>query len=125
MSCASIPSTASSSCTASLLRDGGRDRVGGRNFRELVRELETDFPADKIHEALTRLLDRGYVLAASRSSAGAAAAYWASLGLSPQAVQDNFQACRVCIQSIDVQGAKELAAALRGLAFASCSARPI
>src|ERR1700746_3264095 len=28
---------------------------GGKSFRELVRELEPDFPSDKIHEALTRL----------------------------------------------------------------------
>ena len=53
-------------------------------FGELVRALEPDFPSDKIHEALTRLLDRRYILPASRSSAGAAAAYWASLGLSPR-----------------------------------------
>ena len=33
---------------------------GGRSFRELVRELEQDFPSDKIHEALKRLVDRRY-----------------------------------------------------------------
>ena len=88
---------------------------GGWTCGELVRALEPHFPTDKIHEALTRLLDRGYLLPASRSSAGAVAAYWASLGLSPQAVQKSLQACRVRIQSIDVQGAKELAAALSRL----------
>ena len=31
---------------------------GGRTVRELVRELERDFPSDKIHEALKRLFDR-------------------------------------------------------------------
>src|SRR3954462_6754614 len=50
---------------------------GGKNFRELVLELEKDFPSDKFLEALTRLVFRRYVLPASRSSAGAAAAYWA------------------------------------------------
>src|SRR5271157_122482 len=54
---------------------------GGRSFRELVRELEQKFPSDKIHEALKRLVDRRYVLSASRSSNGPAAAFWASLGL--------------------------------------------
>ena len=54
---------------------------GGKSFRELVRELEQDFPSDKIHEALKRLVDRRYVIPTSRSSNGAAAAYWASLGL--------------------------------------------
>ena len=88
---------------------------GGWTCGELVRALKPHFPTDKIHEALTRLLDRGYLLPASRSSAGAVAAYWASLGLSPQAVHQNLQACRVRIQSIDVQGAKELAAALSRL----------
>ena len=73
------------------------------------------FQPDKIREALTRLLDRRYVLPASRSSTGAVAAYWASLGLSPQTVQKSLQTCRVRIQSIDVQGAKELAAALSRL----------
>ena len=88
---------------------------GGRSFRELVRELEKDFPSDKIHEALKRLVDRRYVLPASRSSAGAVAAYWASLGLSPETAARNLQKCRVRIQSIDVQGATELGAALTGL----------
>src|SRR5262245_39676173 len=49
---------------------------GGKSFRDLVRELERHFPSDKIHEALERLIDRGHLLPASRSSAGAVAAYW-------------------------------------------------
>src|SRR6202790_3198696 len=88
---------------------------GGRSFRELVRELEQDFPSDKIHEALNRLVDRRYVLPASRSSNGAVDAYWASLGLLPEAAEKTLQKCRVRIQSIDVQGATELGAALSGL----------
>src|SRR5712672_3105319 len=35
---------------------------GGKSYRELVRELERDFPSDKILEALQRLVDRRYVL---------------------------------------------------------------
>ena len=85
---------------------------GRRSIGALVRALEPHFPTDKIHEALTRLLDRGYLLAASRASTGTTAAYWASLGMSPQAVHDLLQKCRVRIESIDVQGAKELGAAL-------------
>ena len=88
---------------------------GGRSFRELVRELERHFPSDKIHEALKRLLDRGHVLPASRFSAGAVAAYWASLGLPPETAERNLQKCRVRIQAIDVQGATELGAALSEL----------
>jgi len=88
---------------------------GGKSVRELVHELGQDFPTDKIHEALKRLFDRRYILPASRSSAGAVAAYWASLGLSPETAERNLQRCRVRIQAIDVQGATELAVALRGL----------
>src|SRR6266511_3942070 len=88
---------------------------GGRSFRDLVRALERRFPTDAIHEALRRLVDRRYVLPASRSSAGAVAAYWASLGMSPEAAQKNLRACRVRIQSIDVEGAKEFGVALSKL----------
>src|SRR5712691_11463225 len=85
---------------------------GGRSFGEIVRALERDFPSDKIREALKRLLDRRYILSASRSSAGAVAAYWASLGLPLETVERNLQNCRVRIESIDVQGAAKLGAAL-------------
>src|SRR5215472_13760850 len=57
---------------------------GGPSFRQLIRELERrNFPSDKIDEALKRLLERRYIVPASPSSGGVAAAYWASLGLSP------------------------------------------
>src|SRR5437762_8929920 len=88
---------------------------GGKSFRELVCELEPDFPSDKIHEALTRLLDRRYVIPTSRCSNGAAAAYWASLGLSPETAERNLRKCRVRIQSINVEGVTELGAALSEL----------
>src|ERR1700728_4442080 len=88
---------------------------GGRSFQQLVGELEKDFPSDKVHEALKRLLERRYVLPASSASNGVAAAYWASLGLSPETAQQNLQKCRVRIQSIDVQGETELGAALSEL----------
>ncbi len=88
---------------------------GGRSFRELIRDLEQDFPSDQIHEALKRLVDRRYILPASSSANGAVAAYWASLGLSPVTAEHNLQKCRVRIQSIDVQGETELGAALGGL----------
>src|SRR6201997_4868807 len=88
---------------------------GGKSFRELVRELEPDFPSDKIHEALTRLLNRHYVIPTSRSLNGAAAAYWASLGPSPETAERNLQKWRVRIQSINVEGATELGAALSEL----------
>jgi bacteriocin biosynthesis cyclodehydratase domain-containing protein len=88
---------------------------GGKSFRRLVRELQRHFPPDKIHEAFTRLLDRGYLVPASRSSDGTVAAYWASLGLLPEIAEKNLQTCRVRIQSIDVEGATELGDALSAL----------
>jgi oxazoline/thiazoline synthase len=88
---------------------------GRKSFRELVRALERNFPSDKIHEALKRLVDRRFIIAKPRASADTVAAYWASLGLSPEIAEKNLQKCRVRIQSIDVQGAAELGAALRGL----------
>jgi oxazoline/thiazoline synthase len=89
--------------------------AGTKSFRQLVRELARRFPTDKVHEAFKRLLDRRYLLASSRASGGLAAAYWASLGMPPDAAQKNLQKCRVRIESLDVAGAKELETALRGL----------
>ena len=89
--------------------------AGTKSFRQLVQELARRFPTDKVHEAFRRLLDRRYLLPSSRASAGLAAAYWASLGLSPETAQKNLQNCRVRIDSLDVEGAKGLDAALRGL----------
>jgi oxazoline/thiazoline synthase len=87
---------------------------GGKSFRRLASELEQSFPADKIEEALKRLIERRYVVPASHSS-GAVAGYWASLGLPPEIAENNLRNCGVRIQSIDVQGATELGAALREL----------
>jgi len=88
---------------------------GGRSFRQLVRELERDFPSDTIQEALKRLIERRFVITPSRSFAGPVAGYWVSLGLLPETAEKNLRDCRVRIQSIDVQGATELGAALAGL----------
>ncbi|MBX9826775.1 MAG: TOMM precursor leader peptide-binding protein [Xanthobacteraceae bacterium] len=87
----------------------------GKSIAELVRSLAPPFPAGKIREALKRLLDRRYLLRASRASADTVAAYWASLGLAPETARRNLQNCRVSIQSIDVEGAKELRTALVAL----------
>jgi oxazoline/thiazoline synthase len=88
---------------------------GGRSFRQLIRDLEQDYPSDKVHEALKRLVDRRYIVPASRASNRPVSAYWASLGLSPEIAEQNLQKCRVRIQSIDVEGETELAAALTAL----------
>src|ERR1700720_2724927 len=43
---------------------------GGKSLPELVRELEQNFPSDKIEEALKRLIERRYIVPASPSSNG-------------------------------------------------------
>src|SRR5215471_2565664 len=55
--------------------------AGAKSLRDIGRELEDDFPSDKIHEAVQRLLDRRYLVPASASSPDIAAACWASIGL--------------------------------------------
>ena len=89
--------------------------AGGKSFRELVRDLEQAFPSDKIEEALKRLIERRYIVAASPASAGPVAGYWASLGLPPGMAEKNLGNCRVRVQSIDVQGETELSTALSEL----------
>jgi bacteriocin biosynthesis cyclodehydratase domain-containing protein len=88
---------------------------GGKSLPELVRELQQNFPSDKIEEALKRLIERRYIVPASPSSTGVLAGYWASLGLPPGIAEQNLANCRVRVQSIDVQGATELSAALSAL----------
>jgi oxazoline/thiazoline synthase len=87
----------------------------GKSLLQIARDLKKSFPPDKIQEALKRLVDRRFVVAKPRSPADTAAAYWASLGLPPETAETNLKKCRVRIQSIDVQGAAELEAALREL----------
>jgi oxazoline/thiazoline synthase len=87
----------------------------GKSFGQIVRELTKKFPADKINEALNRLIERRYVVLKGRSSASIAATYWASLGLAPDAAEKILKNCRVRVESIDVKGAKELGAALSKL----------
>jgi len=89
--------------------------TGGKSFREIVRELERDFPSDKIHEALKRLADRRYIVRTPLPFADATAAYWASLGLLPEAAAKSLQQCTVRIEAIDVDGAAELGDALTAL----------
>jgi oxazoline/thiazoline synthase len=88
---------------------------GGKRFREIARELKGKFPADKIDEALQRLVDRRFVVSKPDSLRDTAAAYWASIGLAPDIAAANLAKCRVRIQSVDVKGATQLGAALTQL----------
>ena len=88
----------------------------GNARSEIIRQLSKRFPADKIEEAIKRLLERRYVVArVSPAFDEAVGGFWASLGLSPEVAEQNLRSCSVRIESIDVKGAKELTAALSKL----------
>src|SRR5580704_7754109 len=87
----------------------------GKSFGQIVRDLTKKFSANKISEAVNRLVERRYIVPKGRSSADAVAAYWANLGLAPNVADENLRKCRVRLQSINVKGAKQLGAALRKL----------
>jgi len=90
-------------------------RIGAAERRsDIVRALSGEFPRDQIDEAFKRLLDRRFVVPVG-SADGAAAAYWASLGLRPETAAENLGKVSVQIQSIEAAGETELAAALREL----------
>src|ERR1700759_5726064 len=87
----------------------------GKSRAALVRELTRKFPPDAVEEALKRLPERRYVVEATPTTAGPVAAFWAGLGLPPETAKANLDSCRVRIEAFDVDGARELTAALRNL----------
>jgi len=97
---------------------------GGKSARQLIDTLGRTFPPDKVEEALGRLLERRYVLPSSQVTDGVVAGYWASLGLPPQEAEKNLASYRVRIQSIDVKGGAELAAALGRLGVRTVTRAP-
>jgi hypothetical protein len=79
------------------------DAIGAsKSFAQIGRELGKKYPAPAIQEALKRLIERGYIIPKTRSSGNTASSYWASLGIPPEAAEENLKACRVRIQAIDV-----------------------
>ena len=87
----------------------------GKSRAALVRELSRNFPPEAIEEALKRLTDRRYLVAATPATSGPVAAFWAGLGLPPETARENLDACRVRVEALDVDGARELTAALKNL----------
>src|SRR5215467_8933731 len=72
----------------------------GKAASEIVRQLSKNFPADKIDEAIRRLVERRYVVTrASNAFAGAVAGYWASLGLPPEIAEQNLRNCPVQVEA--------------------------
>ncbi|MGA7803653.1 TOMM precursor leader peptide-binding protein [Bradyrhizobium sp.] len=85
---------------------------GGKSGQALVGELHKKYPADKIEEAIKRLTDRRYVIPTTYASGDTVAGYWATIGLPPETAEQNLGSCRVRVEAFDVEGAKELTAAL-------------
>src|ERR1700761_743812 len=87
----------------------------GKDTQVLIRELSQKFPIDQIQEALKRLYDRQYITIASPVTTGILAGFWSSIGLPPEVAEKTLENCRVRVEAIDVNGAKELTAALTNL----------
>jgi oxazoline/thiazoline synthase len=87
----------------------------GKSVRDVAGVLEQYFPADHINEAIRRLLAGGYVVPRSKATTGVMAAFWASLGLSPEAAEQNLDRHRIRVQAVGVEGEAELCAALGAL----------
>jgi oxazoline/thiazoline synthase len=86
---------------------------GGKTARELIVQLGKNFPADKVEEALNRMVERRYLLNGSAKAAeDTLAGYWASIGLPPEEAERNLSQHKVRVEAIDVNGATELTAAL-------------
>ncbi len=86
-----------------------------KSSRDIESMLKPYFPSEQIHEALKRLLDRRYVVPKLKSTNGAVAGYWASMGVPPDDAEKNLEHYRIRVHAIDVQGEAELSAALSEL----------
>jgi bacteriocin biosynthesis cyclodehydratase domain-containing protein len=88
-------------------------RIGeGEHPDAIIEALSREFPPGKINEAITRLLDRRFVIPAELID-DTAAGYWASFGLTDETAGENLGNTSVRIQSMGAAGGKELDAALR------------
>ena len=88
-------------------------RIGaGAHPDAVVKALSGEFPADKIDEAISRLLDRRYAVREGLID-DTAAGYWTSLGLAEETAAQNLANTSVQIEAMGAAGETELAAALR------------
>ena len=86
---------------------------GGKTARDLVSLVGKSFPADKVEEALNRMVERRYVIVSDGKVAdNTLAGYWASIGLPAGEAERNLSQCKVRVEAIDVKGAAEFTAAL-------------
>ncbi|HET7889042.1 MAG TPA: TOMM precursor leader peptide-binding protein, partial [Bradyrhizobium sp.] len=96
---------------------------GGKSLQQLATEFGKRFPPEKVEQALKRLIERHYIVEASATSNTVQAAYWASLGLPPGMAEQNLANCRVRVEAIEVEGAKEFTKALADLGVQIVSGR--
>jgi len=88
---------------------------GGKSAGDLVTQLGKRFPADKVEEALNRMVERRYVVNGGKAADDTLAGYWASIGLPAGEAERNLATHKVRVEAIDVKGAAELTAALSKL----------
>lgn len=96
---------------------------GGKSFQKLARELEKSYPPERVSAAFKRMLERRYILP-SGGSDGLTAAYWTSLGFSPETAANNLKSCGVRLRSLDVKGAAELEDSLEELGVRIAKRKP-
>ncbi len=88
-------------------------RIGeGARPEAIVDALSREFPPGKIDEAITRLLDRRFVVPADLIDE-TMAGYWASFGLADETAAENLGNITVQIELMGAAGGKDLHAALR------------
>jgi ribosomal protein S12 methylthiotransferase accessory factor len=97
---------------------------GGKTSRELIAQFGKTFPADKVEEALNRLIERRYIVEGAGPADDVLAGYWASIGLPPEEAERNLAKHKVRVEAIDVKGAAELTAALGKLGVRVVSRAP-
>lgn len=76
---------------------------GKQRVSEIVAKLENVYTASAIHEAITSLSSRGYVVSGEYEMERSRAAYWTSLGATPRFVEHTLAASRVDIHDDDGQ----------------------
>jgi oxazoline/thiazoline synthase len=88
-------------------------RIGAGAHRDAVVDaLSGEFPAEAINEAIQRLRDRRLVTSVAPIN-GAAAGYWASLGLAAETAAENLDKIGVQIEANGAAGESELCETLR------------
>ncbi len=90
---------------------------GKQQLSEIVTKLKDRYAASAIHDAITSLTRRGYVVSGEYNMAHSRAAYWSSLGATPRFVEQTLANSSVDINGNEVELASQLEAS--GITLAS------